>query len=181
MQQESDRNRIPDALILPGITTHLDIELAEDFDPRITLYDRAEVGYHSMGLESFGDMYDAAFHHGVMLKTRRMFLMGVICHFPCYILEKAIPRYKIPKDREADRVFVITWLDMISPATFSDVCFAIRAEFYRDAPHWLAYARGVRGEKDLKFFDPYIIESVCHRFFPSEKPPVDKKTMKETT
>jgi hypothetical protein len=111
------------------------------------MFDQAETAFRILGLD-FQKTFDYCFHWGLVLKTRRMFLMGFIVKHP-----------------EQGRVFLVEWLKLNPPATLRDACQAIRAEFHRDAPDKIAFGRGLKNpeEKGLRFYDPYYIESVCDR------------------
>lgn len=111
------------------------------------MFDQAETAFRILGLD-WQKTFDYCFHHGLVVKTRRMFLMGVIVNH-----------------EEQGRVFLVEWLKLTAPATLADVAQAIRAEFHRDAPDKLAFGRGLKNpkEKGLRFYDPYYIESVCDR------------------
>lgn len=108
------------------------------------MLDEALLAFRTVGLD-FWFHYDMAFYHGIFLKTRRMFLLGYVVDHP-----------------GRGRTFIVFWLSLRPPATVRDVCDAVRAEFGRDEPEWVAFGRGLKyPNKDLSFFRPRDIERVC--------------------
>ena len=116
------------------------------------MFDHAEAAYRLMGLD-FQLHFDISFHHGIFYKGRRIFFMGFISEI-----------------EGRGRVFIVWWLATIAPATISDVAYAVRAEMHRDLPDWIAFARGLRGEKDLRYYRVADIERIATRYSTCPKP-----------
>lgn len=108
------------------------------------MWDVAEAAHNLVDC-SLTEYFDTAFHHGVVLKTRRIFMFAFIMRM-----------------EGRGRVLLVWWLWLQRPATLADVGKVLRIAFGEDPPDWVAFARSLKDPtKDLKFFRPEVIERLC--------------------